>query len=270
MTRKPFAYEKESVVLRIDAKLMIPGRGDPIENGTVLVKEDKIIYAGSRKEVPAEYVSVTGASVNVVMPGMWDCHLHYLGLDSYKLDEAIFLPQALAGARATRDMAATLNSGFTSVREMAGYGADLSRAINEGWIPGPNVYSSVAAISQCGGHGDAHSIPLHVVQDAIAHGVPFAVCDGVGECVKAVRAQVRRGAKVIKICATGGVLSQIDSPDAPEFAPEELKAIVEEATRTDLLVAAHCELVFSSVTVVSLLIFKATANAASWQLCTPV
>jgi len=244
MTRRPFTVQKEqeeSKVLRIDAKLLIPGRGKPIENGTLLVKDERIIYAGTRKEIPAEYVDIQSTDVNVVMPGLWDCHLHYMGLDSYKFDEFVILPQALAGARLARDVAATLNSGFTSVRELAGYGVELSRAIDEGWLKGPTIYSSVSPISMTAGHGDAHNQPLSLVHDAIEHGLPFHLCDGVDECLKAVRIQIRRGAKVIKVCATGGVLSQIDSPDAPQFSSAELKAMVDEAARTDRIVAAHCE-----------------------------
>jgi imidazolonepropionase-like amidohydrolase len=137
-------------------------------------------------------------------------------------------------------VAATLNAGFTSVRELAGYGIELSTAINEGWIPGPNIYSSHSIISMTAGHGDLHSMPLELVQDRIKHGMPLALCDGVPECIKAVREQIRRGAKVIKICATGGVLSLIDDPKHAEFSPAEIKAIVDEAERAELLVAAHC------------------------------
>jgi len=239
MTRRP---QKETKVLRIDAKLLIPGRGQPIDDGTLLVEGSKITYAGPRKDVPLPFQALPATAVNVLMPGMWDCHLHYMGLDSYKFDEFVLMPQALAGARLARDVAATLNSGFTSVRELAGYGVELAKAIDEGWLQGPTIYSSVSPISQTAGHGDAHGLPLRVVHDAIEHGLPFHLCDGVDECLKAVRVQVRRGAKVIKVCATGGVLSQIDSPNAPEFSGEELRAMVEEAARTDRIVAAHCVL----------------------------
>lgn len=174
------------------------------------------------------------------MPGLWDCHVHFFGEAAPNLDHLVLLPQALAGVRSARDVAATLNAGFTSVRELAGYGAELSKAVNEGWIPGPNIYSSVAPISQTAGHGDLHTMPLSLVNDTIDHGLPLYLCDGVDECMKAVRVQIRRGAKVIKVCATGGVMSRIDSPTAPQFSPPELRAMVEEATRASLIVAAHC------------------------------
>ncbi|KAF2765617.1 hypothetical protein EJ03DRAFT_354671 [Teratosphaeria nubilosa] len=82
-------------------------------------------------------------------------------------------------------------------------------------------------------------MPLDLLHDRIEHGLPLCLADGVDSAVLAVRKQIRRGAKVIKICATGGVLSRIDSPTAAQFNNSELEAMVEEATRTNLLVAAH-------------------------------
>jgi imidazolonepropionase-like amidohydrolase len=110
----------------------------------------------------------------------------------------------------------------------------------EGTIVGPNVYSSIAPISMTGGHGDMHDIPLGTMQDACSHGMPFALCDGVPECIATVRKMIRRGARVIKVCATGGVASLLDDPEDMEFSFEELKAIVDEAARNQRVVAAHC------------------------------
>lgn len=74
------------------------------------------------------------------------------------VDAFVDIPPALAGARAARDLAATLNAGFTSVRELAGYGIELRKAVNEGILMGPNIYSSSTLLSQSGGHGDAHNV----------------------------------------------------------------------------------------------------------------
>lgn len=182
----------------------------------------------------------TPSSVKLTFHVLMSVQVHYMGMAQPILDVVGTTSMALAGARSARDIAATLNAGFTSVREMAGYGAELSKAINEGWLAGPNIYSSVALLSQTAGHGDLHSLPLEMVQDGITHGLPLCVCDGVDECIKGVRKQVRRGAKVIKVCATGGVLSLLDSPQCPQFSPAELEAIVQEAARTDMIVGAHC------------------------------
>ena len=159
---------------RIDASLLIPGRGEPIESATLISSFDlkaggtgKLVWVGASGDLPSEYSNVpVQASVPVLMPGLWDCHVHFLGEAEPNLDHLVLLSQALAGARSARDVAATLNAGFTSVRELAGYGAELSKAINEGWIPGPNIYSSIAPISMTAGHGDLHTMPLATVKGA--------------------------------------------------------------------------------------------------------
>ncbi|KAL8824654.1 MAG: hypothetical protein Q9191_004908 [Dirinaria sp. TL-2023a] len=171
---------------------------------------------------------------------MWDCHVHFMGAGRTGVDDMAMTPPALPGARGAKDVAATLSAGFTTIREMAGYGVELSKAISEGWLPGPNIYSSVSILSQTGSHGDAQSMPLDLLHDRICHGLPFHLCDGISECIKAVRIQIRRGASVIKVVTSGGVASLSDDPQAQQFSEKELEAIVEEATRSDRVVAAHC------------------------------
>lgn len=132
-----------------------------------------------------------------------------------------------------------LNAGFTSVRELLGYGVQLQTAIDEGFFPGPNIYSAVAGLSQTAGHGDLHDVNMGLLKDLCCHGLCICIADGVEECRRAVRTQIRAGAKVIKVMATGGVLSSIDSPYDAQYSLEEMKVIVEEATRSGLTVAAH-------------------------------
>lgn len=225
--------------MRVDAQILIPGRGEPIRNGSVIFT-DKILWCGKQSAIPPEYAGLEATACLVVMPGLWDTHVHYFGITSSSLDDLLLLPQSLAGARLTRDLAATLDAGITSVRELGGYGIDLAKAVDEGSIPGPKIYSSATLLSQTAGHGDLHSHPLHAVNDGTRHGLPVHVCDGVDECIKAVRMQIRRGAAVIKVCATGGGTSLIDDVQQPQFSHAELSAIVEEAARCDRIVAAHC------------------------------
>ena len=231
-----------SLAFRVDAELLIPGRGQPIPNSSLIVDKGKISYAGATNNLSSEYVKLSPTKVSILVPGMWDCHVHLAGTTEFSLDDWATTPPALAGARLARDVAATLNAGFTSVRETAGYGTELIKAIDEGWLAGPNIYSAVSILSQTAGHGDAHNVPLDFLNDRIHHGsgIPLYICDGVDQCIKAVRVQVRRGAKVIKVAATGGVASLIDSPQDQQFFDAELKAIVEEAARCDRAVAAHC------------------------------
>jgi hypothetical protein len=104
------------------------------------------------------------------MLGLWDCHLHYFRFgNEYLFDAAARVPLILAGDRGARDVLVTLQAGFTSVRELAGYGVDLSKAIFEGTLVGPNICSSCCAISQTGGHGDAHGTHLDDLLNSLRH-----------------------------------------------------------------------------------------------------
>jgi imidazolonepropionase-like amidohydrolase len=158
------------------------------------------------------------------------------------MDAASYLPgaNALIGAITAEDLKHTLMAGYTSVRELEGYAGDLVPGIDGGYIIGPNVYSSHAALSMTGGHGDEHWAPIATVVEAMNRGgFPIGICDGVPECIKTVRLMIRRGARVIKVCASGGVLSLNDNPEDRQFSDEELRAIVQEAARSRRAVAAH-------------------------------
>jgi len=152
-----------------------------------------------------------------------------------------FLPgtEALIGAVTVDDLRATLMAGFTSVRELGGYAGDVFPAVEKGVILGPHVYSAMGVLGITGGHSDVHELPLSTVLTACSIGGISQICDGVDGCTSAVRQMVRRGAKVIKVCSSGGVLSLNDQPEDSQFSPAELKAIVEEAARSSRVVAAH-------------------------------
>ncbi|KAH8802433.1 hypothetical protein F5884DRAFT_886895 [Xylogone sp. PMI_703] len=238
----PTNNEEQIRQYRIDASILIPGRGEPSKDASVAVHGDKIVWVGSQLLIPEKYMNLPVINVPVLMPGLWDCHVHFMGLNGDdKAGYAKLLgSQALAGARTVRDLQRTLFAGFTSVRELGGYGGEIYPAVLDGSIIGPNIYSSIAPLSITAGHGDIHNFPLGTVLDACAHGSCIAICDGVPDCVKTVRQMIRRGAKVIKVYASGGVLSLIDDPHDAQFSPEELRAIVEEAARSRRVVAAHC------------------------------
>ncbi|UKZ73725.1 hypothetical protein TrVFT333_001375 [Trichoderma virens FT-333] len=154
----------------------------------------------------------------------------------------MYLPgyNALGGAVTVDDLKTTLMAGYTSVRELGGYGGDLWPAVENGPLIGPNIYSAIAPLSITGGHGDDHASPISTVMAAMnCGGSPIGVCDGVDDCVKTVRKMVRRGARCIKVCSSGGVGSLNDDPEDRQFSDEELKAMVEEAARSRRAVAAH-------------------------------
>jgi imidazolonepropionase-like amidohydrolase len=222
---------------RIEANTLIPGTGTPIENGCVITEGGAITYAGPSQDAPPS-PEATVTRVPVVMPGMWDAHAHFTGLPTPDLDTLVRISPELRAIRSVRDARAALMAGFTSIREAGGDGIHLARAVEEGSIIGPSIYAAGSILSMTGGHGDLHSYPLAWLTGE-DNGM-LELCDGVPECLKATRKQLRRNAKVIKVCASGGVLSEIDHPIHQQFSLEELKAIVEEAARADRVVMAHC------------------------------
>ena len=194
------------------------------------------------ESIKFRYIGTNNLKVKCLMPGMWDCHVHLMGIQKVAGDAILESQQnmALSGARSARDLMLLLNAGFTSVREMGGYGLQLARAVEEGTLPGPKIYSANSIISPTGGHADMHTLHKPWYDDACAHGLPCATADGVAECLRIVRMQLRAGAHVIKICGSGGVGSERDNPIDQEFSDEEIRVMVEEAARAQRIVGAHC------------------------------
>src|SRR5215475_6581953 len=224
---------------RIEAGLLIPGQGGPVSDGVVVLDGPSIGYAGpAGLAPPTPGALVTRATA--VMPGMWECHGHFLGTRTFDLGHLPLEPEALRAARCTRDLRAALDAGITSVRDVGGLGLYLARVVDEGVIDGPAVYGAGAILSTTGGHGDLHSFPLDWMRDYSARGSMMRLADGPDECARAVREQLRRNAKVIKVCASGGVLSEVDDPVHQQFTVTELRVIVEIAGLADRVVAAHC------------------------------
>jgi imidazolonepropionase-like amidohydrolase len=224
---------------RIHANLLIPGTGDPVHDGVVVLDGHRISYAGTAAAAP-DTPGATAHQAATVMPGMWDCHGHFLGSRVFDLGKMPLEPLALRAVRSARDLRAALEAGITSVREVGGLGLDLARVIAEGVLDGPTIYAAGAILSTTGGHADLHSYPLPWMEDfSLREGV-LRLADGADGCIRAVREQLRRNARVIKICASGGVLSEVDHPVHQQFTRAELAAIVEVAGLAERAVAAHC------------------------------
>ncbi len=225
---------------RIEARRLIPGRGDVITDAVVVLDHGSIEYAGSAGEAPATDSAVV-VSTDTVMPGLWECHGHFVGTYSANFAEVHTMRPQLGAMRVTGDARRVLMAGFTSVREMGGMGTFLGRAIDEGQVVGPNVYASGSMLSMTGGHGDEHGMDLGIARvSATRLFGEDNICDGPDECRAGVRRMLRLGAKVIKVHASGGVMSELDDPLLPQFSKSELEAIVDEATRMERLVGAHC------------------------------
>ncbi|MHA2252765.1 MAG: amidohydrolase family protein, partial [Candidatus Kariarchaeaceae archaeon] len=180
--------------VKIDAELAIIGDGESIANASIVIENDKIIYAGENEHSPS---AETILSVPVVSPGFWDCHAHYFGLK--KLDQS-FLDPFVGILRCTWDVRETLLAGVTSVREVGGYGIFLKKAIDEGSLFGPRIYAAGNMISMTGGHGDTHSLPPEIYQHISSRSrITSPIADGIPECLRAVRTHLRGGAEIIKI-----------------------------------------------------------------------
>ena len=222
------------------ADVLIPGGGDPLEQAAVVLEGAEITYAGTATDAPRRTSDDTVVEVPVLLPGLWDCHAHFIGLPSPDLARLATEDPLTAAARAVGDAAALIDGGVTSVRDVGGMGLSLAPAIEEGRVPGPRIHAAGSVLSTTGGHGDIHSFPLDFAH-AVSCTFGFSLlCDGVPEVLRAVRTNLRRGAKLIKICASGGVMSEVDHPMHQQFSDEELAAIVQEAARAERIVAAHC------------------------------
>ncbi|KAI1110663.1 amidohydrolase [Nemania sp. NC0429] len=245
---------KKTFYTIIKTGLLIPGDGEPLKNGALVIENKLIAWVGPQSDVPATYTDAAHRTFSIpfVMPGLWDVHAHFAG-EPPETDQgdnnAVFLQHpAIAGARLTKECWEAIQRGYTSLRDVAGLGCEIGRAIDDGSIVGPNVYAAGACLSQTAGHGDIFTVPagdvhhnfgLSSVQSGHWGSTMSLLVDGVDECRRAVRLQIRRGAKCIKIFASGGVLSLDDNPMYAQFSPEELKVIVEEAGRLGRVVAAH-------------------------------
>jgi imidazolonepropionase-like amidohydrolase len=224
---------------RIEADLLIPGRGEPIHDGVVAWDGPAITYAGPAASAPPAGLAPSTRAA-AVLPGLWDCHGHLLGTRTLDLGRLPLEPVALRAARCAGDLRAALDAGVTSVREVGGLGVHLARAVEEGTLAGPTIYGAGAVLSVTGGHGDLHSMPLPWMAEFARWGGELRLCDGVDGCIKAAREQLRHGARLIKVCASGGVLSELDDPIHQQFTAAELRAVVEVAALAGRVVAAHC------------------------------
>jgi imidazolonepropionase-like amidohydrolase len=173
----------------------------------------------------------------VVMPGLIDCHVH---CSSHLSGPSPCLPSTLSflGARRVYRM---LRRGFTTVRDAGGTDAGLKDAIAKRIVPGPRLFVSGKALSQTGGHGDPRS--EYDLFDLCGCGLTSAgfgrVADGAAEFLKAARNELRMGADQIKVVASGGVGSPTGSLDQMQLADDEIRAVVDEATRAGTYVMAH-------------------------------
>jgi imidazolonepropionase-like amidohydrolase len=205
-------------------------------NQAIVIEGDKIVSVGPASGVQSSPGDNTiGLPNATVLPGLIDAHTHLTFNPHFGYETlAISVPrEALIGAHNAR---VTLEAGFTTVRNVGATGyADvaLRDAINAGDVPGPHMLVSGPALSITGGHCDNDLLPYEY------HATQAGVADGIEQVQHKVREVIKYGADLIKVCATGGVLSKGDDPNASQYTLEEMKAIVADAHRLGRKVAAH-------------------------------
>jgi imidazolonepropionase-like amidohydrolase len=218
--------------------------GELLRDRAVVIEDDRIAGVTGAGDAPAEGVAVVDLPGHTVLPGLIDCHTHLVGEPDSGHGYAELLTrtgaqEALSGVRNARD---TVLAGFTTVRDVGTFRAfvdvALRDAIDAGWVAGPRMLVAGAYVTCSGGGGDITGLAPDV--DAV---VPFELRAGVVDSVDDVRRAVRRvlhgGADLVKLIATGAVMTPGGVPGAPELTEEQIRAAVEEAALAGADVAAH-------------------------------
>ncbi|MGW3285863.1 amidohydrolase family protein [Streptomyces sp. NPDC001002] len=229
------------------ARMLDIDKGELVEPGDLLIDGERIVELAPAA-VPADTTVIDLGDVTL-LPGLMDMEVNLLlggpdhrsPLNPVQDDPAVRTLRAVANARRT------LRAGFTTVRNLGLFvqtgglllDVALKKAIDHGWIEGPRVVPAGHAITPTGGHLDPtmfQAFAPHIMPLTVEEGI----ANGVDEVRKAVRYQIKHGARVIKVCASNGVMSHTGPAGAQQYSDEELRAIADEAHRAGLKVAAHC------------------------------
>jgi imidazolonepropionase-like amidohydrolase len=218
---------------------LINGTGrTPIKNAAVLIEDDLIIAVGPEHSIKIpDNVNTLDAKGGFILPGFIDTHVHLMTED-FGREETIYTPLSLYFYNAIERMQRTLNAGVTTIRDAGLADVGIKLAVEKGIIVGPRMQISITPLSITGGHFDFMLNSGFDIKPMYP-GFPDGIADGPEEVRKAVRKIMRAGADIIKVMVTGGIISANDHPEYPQFTPEELNVIVEEAGYRNLQVFAH-------------------------------
>lgn len=216
--------------------IAVPGQ-TPLQNQTITIDHGKVVSITSGFQIDANATTIDLKTMTV-LPGLIDSHVHLRAdRDSGSRWDVVTMEAGDTALQAAAHAKTTLMAGFTAVQDVGGPKEifALRRAIEKGLVPGPHIRAAGSAISATGGHGDFHGFK----GDILEMYQPQTICDGVADCRRAVRQAVKNGADVIKVTATGGVLSNTNAGTGQQLMDDELKAIVDTARTMDRKVTAH-------------------------------
>ena len=228
-----------TAIIFADCAVLDGTRKERREDHHVLVEGDRIreVSDAPIKSGTARTIDLKGRTL---MPGLIDAHVHVLAVD-LPLDRLSDRPVTLLTLQAAKVLEGMLQRGFTTIRDAGGADGGLAEAVEEGLVHGPRIFPSGMALSQTGGHGDVRPRTQSVETCACCAGglAGSRIADGVAECRRAARDELRKGATQIKILASGGVASPYDPIWNLQYSEEEVRAIVEEARAWHTYVLAH-------------------------------
>ncbi len=233
LTIPPGVADAQTKVVRADRMLDVTS-GRIVSNAVVVVEGERIVRVGGSVPRDAEVIDLGDVTL---VPGLTDLHTHFTGdIEGDWTNRTTRNTDADAALRGARNAKRTLMAGFTTVRDMSGFpGVALMHAIDDNLVEGPRIFPGANSLGITGGHCDVTGFAPGVVETDFRDGVG----DGTGGVLRALRYQVKHGARFIKICATAGVLSFEGPVGAQQFSDEEMRTIVEEAARHGMHVAAH-------------------------------